>query len=93
MHVGNVLDPDYVPGPGEIVMFNAHNDFVYEIFERTVVTPMGNASSDHTLLTETSRLFTKHSASKLRTATCQIRRNVTSLLKFVVVINKELHKL
>ena len=41
MHVENVLDPDYVPGSGETVLFNAHNNFMYGIFERTVATTDG----------------------------------------------------
>ena len=41
MHVGNVLNRTYTPGPGEMAMFDAHNNFVYEILERTILTPAG----------------------------------------------------
>ena len=41
MHVDNVLNHDYTPKPGEIIMFNAHNHFVYEILERTILTHIG----------------------------------------------------
>jgi len=33
MQVGNILNHDYTPRPGEIAMFNANNNFVYEILE------------------------------------------------------------
>ena len=41
MHVDNILDHKYVPEPGNRTLFDAHNDFVYGIFERTVLTNNG----------------------------------------------------